>query len=71
MRLGLHCSYCCANLTAILLCLGVMDLRAMTIVATVITLERLAPASERIAQVIGVLVLAAGLILIARAIGFT
>jgi predicted metal-binding membrane protein len=30
--LGLHCSYCCAGLTAILLVIGVMDLRAMAAV---------------------------------------
>ena len=29
LRLGLHCSHCCAGLTAILLVIGVMDLRAM------------------------------------------
>src|SRR5918995_6668327 len=29
LRLGLHCSFCCAGLMAILLVIGVMDLRAM------------------------------------------
>ena len=29
LRLGLHCSYCCTGLMAILLVIGVMDLRAM------------------------------------------
>ncbi|HKB98569.1 MAG TPA: DUF2182 domain-containing protein, partial [Terriglobales bacterium] len=29
LHLGLHCSYCCAGLTVILLVIGVMDLRAM------------------------------------------
>src|SRR3970282_1773105 len=43
LRLGLHCSYCCAGLMAILLVMGVMDLRAMTVVAAAITLERLPP----------------------------
>src|SRR5688572_13081957 len=33
VRLGLHCGRCCAGLMAILLVVGVMDLRAMTIVA--------------------------------------
>jgi predicted metal-binding membrane protein len=32
LRLGLHCSYCCAGLTAILLVIGVMDLRGMAVV---------------------------------------
>jgi predicted metal-binding membrane protein len=69
LRLGLHCSYCCAGLTAILLVIGVMDLRAMAVVAAAITVERLAPAGERVARVIGAVVAGAGLFLIARAAG--
>src|SRR5258705_4807721 len=42
LRLGLHCSTCCAGLTAILLGLGVMDLRPMAVVAAAIIVERLA-----------------------------
>jgi predicted metal-binding membrane protein len=67
---GLHCGKSCANLTAILLVIGVMDLRAMVVVTTAITLERLAPAGERVAQAIGAVIVAAGLALIARATGF-
>src|SRR6266446_5799578 len=37
LRLGLHCSHCCAGLMAILLVIGVMDLRAMAVVAAAIT----------------------------------
>src|SRR5262245_19568380 len=33
VRLGLHCTYSCAGFTAILLAVGVMDLRAMVIVS--------------------------------------
>ena len=40
LRLGLHCVYGCAGLTAILLVLGVMDLRAMAVVTAAITLKR-------------------------------
>jgi predicted metal-binding membrane protein len=69
LRLGLHCTYCCANLTAILLVIGVMDLRAMVIVTAAITAERLAPAGERVARAIGAVVVVAGLFLIARAAG--
>jgi predicted metal-binding membrane protein len=69
LRLGLHCSYCCAGLTAILLVIGVMDLRAMSVVTAAITAERLAPAGERIARAIGAAVVGAGLFLIARAVG--
>jgi predicted metal-binding membrane protein len=67
VRLGLHCSYCCAGLTAMLLVIGAMDLRAMALVTVANTLERLAPAGERVARGIGAVTVAAGLFLIARA----
>jgi predicted metal-binding membrane protein len=44
LRHGLHCSHCCADLMALLLVIGVLDLRAMAVVAAAITVERLAPA---------------------------
>jgi predicted metal-binding membrane protein len=69
LRLGIHCGYCCAGLTAILLVIGVMDLRTMAVVMAAITVERLAPAGERVARAIGAVVIAAGLFLIARAAG--
>ncbi len=69
VRLGLHCGHCCANLMAILLVVGVMSLPAMAVVAAVITIERLAPAGERVARAIGAVVVGAGLVLIARAAG--
>jgi predicted metal-binding membrane protein len=65
LRLGLHCVHCCAGLMAILLVVGVMDLRAMAVVAAAITIERLAPAGERVARTIGTVIIGAGLILIA------
>jgi predicted metal-binding membrane protein len=69
VRLGLHCTRCCAGLIAILLVIGVMDLRAMAVVAAAITVERLSPASQRVARAIGAVVVGAGLFLIARAAG--
>jgi hydrogenase/urease accessory protein HupE len=48
-----------------------MDVPAMVAVAAGITLERLAPAGERIARFIGVLVVGAGLLLIASAAGLS
>jgi predicted metal-binding membrane protein len=69
LRLDVHCIYCCAGLTAIFLVLGVMSLRAMAVVTAAITVERLAPAGERAAQIIGAAVVGAGLFLIARAVG--
>jgi predicted metal-binding membrane protein len=67
--LGLQCAGCCANLMVILLVIGVMDLRAMAVVTAAITTERLAPAGEWVTRAIGVVVVAAGLLLIARAAG--
>jgi predicted metal-binding membrane protein len=69
LRLGLHCARCCAGLIAILLVVGVMDLLAMAVVMTAITIERLAPGGERIARIIGLLVVGAALYLIVRALG--
>jgi predicted metal-binding membrane protein len=69
VRLGLHCSFCCAGLVASLVVIGVMDLRAMAVVAAAITAERLAPRWQRVTRAIGAIVIAAGLLLIGRAIG--
>jgi predicted metal-binding membrane protein len=67
LRLGLHCSYSGAGLTAILLVIGIMDLRAMAAVAAATTVERLAPAGERVARAVGAVAVGAGLFIIARA----
>ena len=69
LNLGARCSRCCAGLMTVLLVIGVMDLRAMAIVTAAITVERLAPAAERVARAIGVVVVGVGLLLIARAWG--
>jgi predicted metal-binding membrane protein len=69
LHLGLHCAQCCAGLMASLLVIGVMDLRAMAFVAAAITVERLAPAGERVARALGAVLVGAGLFLIARAAG--
>ncbi|CAB3648062.1 hypothetical protein LMG24238_00924 [Paraburkholderia sediminicola] len=69
LQLGLHCSYCCAGLTIVLLVAGVMDLRVMAVVTAAITVERLAPRGDRAARVIGAGIVGAGVLLIARAVG--
>ena len=69
LRLGFHCSLCCAGLMSIVLVLGVMNLGAMAAVAAVITIERLAPAGERIEHGIGAIVVGTGMFLIALAAG--
>ena len=53
---------------AVLLVIGVMDLRVMAAVAAAITIERLAPAGERAARAIGAVVVGAGLLLIGNAL---
>jgi len=70
VRLGLHCGHCCSNLMAILLVIGVMDLRVMAVVAAAITVERLAPARTRVAQATGALIVGGALVLIARTVVF-
>jgi predicted metal-binding membrane protein len=69
LHLGLHCSRCCFGLMAILLVIGVTDLRAMAVVAAAIAVERLAPAGERVAQATGAVAVGVGLFLIAQAAG--
>jgi predicted metal-binding membrane protein len=69
LRLGVRCGRCCAGLMAVLLCLGVMDLRAMAVVTVAITVERIVPAGERVARATGAVFVGAGLFLVARAAG--
>lgn len=67
LRIGLHCARCCGNLMLVLLVVGIMDLAAMAVVTAAITLERLAPRGEQAARAIGAVTMAAGLLMIARA----
>jgi predicted metal-binding membrane protein len=67
VHLGLHCGHCCAALTAVLFAIGIMDLRAMTLVGAAVTVERLASNGERVARAIGIVVIVGGLLAIARA----
>lgn len=69
LHLGLHCTSGCAGFSAILLVLGVMDLRVMALVTAAITAERLAPNGDRVARAIGIIVVGVGLLLVRRAAG--
>jgi predicted metal-binding membrane protein len=69
LRLGLHCGHCCMGLMAILLVVGIMDLRAMALVTVAITIERVAPGGERLARAIGVVAVGVGVLLVVRGIG--
>jgi len=64
--LGLRCIRCCAPWTAVLLVLGVMNLAAMALVTGAISLERLSPRGERIAQIAGVAMLASGVLVLSN-----
>jgi predicted metal-binding membrane protein len=66
--LGMDCSRCCGNLMLILPATGVMDLRVMALVTAAIVLERQVSGIWA-ARLTGVLTLAAGALLLARAAG--
>jgi predicted metal-binding membrane protein len=68
LRLGMHCVHCCFGLTATLLAIGVMDLRAMALVTAAISAERLAPQRMHAARFIGAILVAVGVYLTARAL---
>ena len=68
-RLGLRCIACCGNLMLIPLVIGVMDMSVMAAVGAAIAVERLAPRGERVARVTGVMIVATGALLVARALG--
>lgn len=67
LRLGQHCMASCAGWTAMLLVLGVMDLRVMATVTAAITAERLAPDGQAVVRLGGTAAVLAGLLLTAQA----
>jgi predicted metal-binding membrane protein len=68
LRMGVQCIRCCGNLMAVLVVVGVMDLATMAIVAAAITAERVVPAGDRVARVIGGVLVTAGVVAMARAL---
>jgi predicted metal-binding membrane protein len=66
LRLGFHCTCSCAGPMAVLLVVGLMDLRAMAIVTTAIALERLLPGGERVARGLGVVGVSVGVVLVVQ-----
>jgi predicted metal-binding membrane protein len=68
LRLGVRCLRCCANLMAILLVAGVMDLAVMAGVAIAIAAERLAVDNERMARLTGAGIVFAAALQYGRAI---
>ena len=68
LRLGVRCGACCAGPTAVLLALGVMDLRVMAGMTILISAERLAADGARVARLGGGALLAVGAWLLIRAL---
>lgn len=68
IRLGARCSMSCAGPMAILLVVGMMDVRAMAVITAAITGERIGPAGTRVARATGAMALGAGVVVLARAI---
>ena len=68
LNLGRHCLYCCGNLMAALIAAGVMDRPAMALVAAAIAAERWAPGGARVARGIGAAAIAAGVVMVVRAV---
>jgi predicted metal-binding membrane protein len=69
LRQGLHCSLSSLGFMAILLTGGVMDVGVMAVLAAAITVERVATRPRPVACAIGVIAIAAGLVVIARTAG--
>jgi len=67
LMMGVDCSLCCASYTIVLLVIGAMNLYVMMTVAVAITIERLAPRPALVARTVGVVVIAAGVFMIASA----
>ena len=65
VRLGVDCVARCANLMAVLLAAGAMDVAPMILVTAAVTTERYAP---RAAKPIGAIVMAAGASMMTRAL---
>ncbi|MEP6990607.1 MAG: DUF2182 domain-containing protein [bacterium] len=68
VRLGVHCLSCCAGSTAVLLVLGVSDVRAMSVISVSIVAERFSRDDRRVSRTLGALAVAYGAVMLARAV---
>jgi predicted metal-binding membrane protein len=69
LHLGVHCGLCCAGLMAVLLVCDPMDVGTMVVVAAAITAERLTPTPVAAARAVGLTIVVAGMVTVARALG--
>jgi predicted metal-binding membrane protein len=68
VRHGVDCLGCCAGLMAGLVALGMMNLAWMLTAAVIIFVEKTIPNSHRIAQPLGVVMVAGGVVLLATSL---
>lgn len=68
LHLGADCALCCSGLMAVLLVIGVMNLGAMALVTAAITAERLLPQPDWTARAAGLVIVAAAVLTIGRAL---
>ena len=69
LHLGAHCFLCCCGFMMALLLIGIMNLVVMALVTAAITVERLLPRPQHVVRVAGIGIIAAGALVIARALG--
>ena len=69
VRFGVNCSLCCLGLMAVLVAGGMMNVSVVAAVAVAVALERLGPRPELMARAIGAVVMALGVVALARALG--
>lgn len=69
LRHGLYCVGCCWVLMALLFVAGVMNLAWVAAISAFVLVEKIVPRGDRVAQVAGLALVAAGVFVIARAGG--
>lgn len=65
MRHGLYCLGCCWALMALLFVGGVMNVLWIAALAALVAIEKLAPKGEQVAQLLGFLLIGAGILTLA------
>jgi predicted metal-binding membrane protein len=66
---GVHCAFCCSGFMLVLLVTGMMELVTTAVLSMAITAERLAPSPQGATRAAGAVLLGAGVLLLARAVG--
>jgi predicted metal-binding membrane protein len=69
VHFGVHCALCCVGFMLVLVATGVMELVTTAVLGMAITAERLSPRPQAASRVVGAVLLAVGVLLLARAVG--